>query len=97
MRIGSFYITPNERKRYTIEYSDWLDNGETILTKAFTVQDVTSPPLVVDGDLIDISGTPISFYVSGGVDQNQYDVIVKITTSNSQTKEDRIIYNVKVS
>ena len=30
MRLGSFVKSPVERKRYTIDYSDWLDTGETV-------------------------------------------------------------------
>lgn len=96
MRIGKLYnLTPNERKLYTIEYSEWLDAGETIISMEFTVEEVTVPPLVISDEDIDVEGTLIAFYASGGVDGESYKVIVKVTTSNDQIKEDHIIYQVK--
>lgn len=95
MLLAQYNLTPNEKKQYTIEYAEWLNNAETILSKTFVVQDVTVPPLVVSGDTIDVSGTLIAFFVNGGVDEQIYDVIVKITTSLGQIKEDHVIWNVR--
>lgn len=97
MRIGKLYtLTPNERKRYTIEYSDWLDTGETIDAVEFTIEEeITTPPFEITDDDIDVGGTLIAFFAEGGIDGSSYKVIVKVTTSNGQVKEDHILYAVK--
>lgn len=95
MRIAKYVISPNERKHYTIEYDDWLDNAETIDDVEFTIPENTTTPLVVDETDIDIAGTLVSYFVSGGVADENISVIVTITTSNGQIKEDEIVFSVR--
>lgn len=95
MILSRYNLTPNEKKLYTIEYSDWLNTLETITIAQFDVDDVTIPPLVIDGVAIDVGGTLVGFYASGGVDLIDYNVRVIITTSLLQRKEDEIVFSVR--
>lgn len=95
MRLGKFSKSPDERKRYTVDYTDWLDTSEIVSLGQYVVRQSTTPPLVVDAQSILTGNKKISFYVSGGKDQETYDVEVKITTSTGQVKEDVVSFLVR--
>lgn len=95
MRLGKFAKSPQERKRYTIDYTDWLETAETISTALYTIRQVTTSPLVVDAQSILTGNKKVSFYVSGGDDTETYDVEIKITTSTGQVKEDVVVFAVR--
>lgn len=95
MRLGSFVKTPIERKRYAIDYSEWLDTGETLSTVIYTVSPTTTSPLVVDATSIGSGNTLAVFFVSGGLNGKQYTIDVVATTSGGQIKEDTVLFTVR--
>lgn len=95
MRLGKFAKSPQERKRYTIDYTDWLDTGETVTAAQYTIRQVTTPALVIDAQSILTGNKKVSFYVSAGDDNETYDVEIKVTTSTGQVKEDVVSFTVK--
>lgn len=95
MRLGSFVKTPIERKRYAIDYSEWLDTGETLSTVVYTIPVVTTPPLVVDATSIGSGNTVAVFFINGGLNGRQYTVEVVATTSGGQIKEDTVLFTVR--
>jgi hypothetical protein len=97
MSLGRFSKTPAERKRYAIDYTDWLETGETVASYVFTVSPTTTTPLVVDAASITTANKVVVFFVSGGATGNQYTVDAKITTSGGQVKEDVVLYNVRAA
>jgi hypothetical protein len=96
MKVGKFVKTPAERKRYALDYSNWLDTGETVNGSSFAISPTTGTPLYIDGQAI-VGGTQLSFYVNGGLDQNDYLVTVTITTTGGQTKQDTLTINVRAA
>ena len=96
MKLGTFKKTPVERKRYSLDYNDWLDTGETVLTRTFSVTPATgASPLEIDASSIDPDGRQVVFFANFGNDGVTYTVDVQITTSGGQTKEDQINFLVK--
>lgn len=95
MRLANFVKSPAERKRYTIDYSDWLDTGETIAAVTFAVTPSTTNTLEIDAYTIGTPATSVIFFASLGDANNQYTVDVQITTSGGQTKEDTILFTVR--
>lgn len=93
IKLGKFVQTPDEKKRYTFDYSEWLDVGETITDTASEIDNATIPPLEVDSLTHD--NTLATWYVAGGKHLENYTVIIKITTSAGQIKEDAITIKVK--
>lgn len=87
--IGSPTKTPTEIKRYKIDYSDWLDTGETVISKTFTASGdgnlITVPTSSIAGD-----GQSVTFFIAGGDDGNTYELLVQVVTSGGQTKEDEL-------
>ena len=92
MALGLYKKTPTERKRYSIDYYDWLDEGERIFIMAFQVAPVGE--LEIDAFSIDANGTEVVFFANGGVDGGEYEVNVRMTTSGGQVKEDEVLFEV---
>ncbi len=110
MLLASKVITPNGKLRFVVDYSNWLDEQEYILSYTVTVSDTypaTSPPLVGTGvetvtdTSISASGQQLWLYVNGNGAPagDTFDVRVSITTviagvPPSQTKEDHVSFTV---
>lgn len=92
-RLGVFQKAPPDIKRYTIDYTPWLD-GARITAKTFAIDNTTTPPLTVTNSSVDGTGAILSFYVGGGEAGETYVVDVTITTDDTQVKEDAIVFSV---
>lgn len=93
MRLGKFKQAPLEKRRYFVDYSDWLDTGETLSgTPTLNVIGTTTPPLVADGIALSTDSTGVVFYISGGLDGEEYQVDILVNTTATQTKEDSFVY-----
>lgn len=95
MRLGKFKQAPLEKRRYFVDYSEWLDEGETLVTPlTFSILNVTTPPLTVTDSSISTDSLGVVFFVSGGLDGQQYQVDLIVNTSAGQIKEDNFLYNI---
>lgn len=91
MRLNKFRQAPADRKRYVVNYADWLNAGENI--NGITMSgSVPADSFVIDGYVIDAGYQQVIFYVSGGVSGTSYDVSITVTTSLAQTKQDWITF-----
>jgi hypothetical protein len=95
MLLGKFFKTPDERKRYSIDYTDWLDTGELLATVTFEVTPVDLNPVAINGIAVQTDGKGVVFYAQAGVDGFSYKAIATATTSGGQIKEDTVQYTVK--
>lgn len=95
MKLDNFIKSPVERKRYTIDYSDWLDTGETISSVTFAVTPTTTNTLEIDAYTLGTGNTTVIFFANYGDANNIYTVDVQIVTSGGQTKEDTILFTVR--
>lgn len=103
MRLNSYTKSSAERKRYVIDYSDWLDTGETITDVVFAVTQ-TAPtnatpvtPLSIDAYTIPAPNTSVVFFASLGDLNGVYSVDVTISTLSGQVKEDTIQFTIKAA
>jgi hypothetical protein len=96
MPIGKYIKAPVDRKRYLIDYSEWLDTSEAVGSVVFAVDPVSAQhPLVVDGIGIVPAATGVQYYASGGVAGVDYKVFITMTTVPGQVREDVIIFSVR--
>lgn len=95
MALGKFLKTPAESKRYAIEYVDWLDAGEYLATTTIAITPTTDPPLLCQIEPVVNTDTTASFFASGGVAGKTYKLIVSVTTTNGQIKEDAVMIEVR--
>jgi len=93
MALSKFIQEPGEYKRYVLDYSDWLDEGEQITSVTFTV--TPSDGVTVPISAIDDTGTLVSFFATGGTDGVKYTVEATINTDGGQIKEDQIYFVIR--
>ncbi len=99
MLLTSKTISPNDTLRFTVDYVDWLDDGETITGVPVVTTD-TAPATVAnisvsaDGKMVIIYVSPNNMAVA-----LSFNVLIQITTlvngkTPGQTKNDRIVFTV---
>lgn len=79
--MSAFLKAPGARLDYGIDWSDWLESGETILTAAWTIT-----PTGTTGDLASVSdyisnGKQAVIWFEGGIDGKSYTATCTITTN----------------
>ena len=98
MAIAKYIKAAGDRKRYQIDYTDWLDTGELVSNVVFTIDDnLVAPALVVDNVAVLPTGLGVQYYVSGGIDGVTYRIVAALTTntSPSQIKTDEILVTIR--
>jgi hypothetical protein len=94
-RVGKYVQTDDERKRYAVDYSDWLDPGEQVSAAVFDVLPITDPVLEITSIQVAPAGDAVQYYVSGGRTGTTYEATIAITTNLSQIKEDVIVVSIR--
>lgn len=95
MSLDKYAKAAGETKRYAIDYSNWLDTGEILTNIQFAVTPVTAPPLVANSPAYEAGALAVQYFVSGGLDGKTYEVLVTVTTSSGQIKEDVVVFSVR--
>ena len=95
--LAQFTKAPDELKRYTLDYSQWLATSEVITAASFIITSSgNDAPADLAVDAYSFSAlTSLVFYLRYGIDQNDYDVVVQITTNQNQIKQDLLVYNIR--
>lgn len=96
-QLARYIKDPDERKRYSIDYSEWLDDGERMLTVTPTLAPSDADPVLVQDVQIDPSERSVQYYLEGGTANVDYTILFTVTTSGNQTKEDVIVCAVRTS
>ena len=94
-----FVQTPNEVKRYLVDYTLDLAIGETLVsigtpTVVPTPGQQVSPALVINSVVIAPGALQFAFFAQGGVNGNNYEVQFLVTTSLGQVRETVIAFNI---
>ena len=90
MALGRVKKTQAEVKRINVDYVRWLGATETISARSFSITPVTSPALSVSSSSTAADGKSVAAFLDGGLDDTTYDLIVQITTTDGQIKQDEI-------
>lgn len=90
MKLGTFRQTPQEKKRFSISYSAWLETGEVVASITYAISPVTVVPLIIEASTVDVDGLGVTLYVSGGEDATEYQINTLMQTDAGQRKEDYI-------
>lgn len=86
--LATFIKSPDEIKRYVLEYSRWLDSGEYVGSVSFTTISSNTGALSFAPDVIGVNDTDIQVLVSGGTIGETYRVRARMTSDSGQVKED---------
>ena len=96
MPLKKYVKAASERKRYSINYSDWLDIGELLTGVTFTIPvNNATTPLVVDDVAVTPDSLGVQYYVSAGAAGEQYEVVATASTSGAQIKVDDLLFTVR--
>jgi hypothetical protein len=82
-RTLSITKDPDAVVDYKFDWSAWLAEGESIVTRSVTA----STGLTVDSSSITDTGTSVTVWLSGGSAGSDYTVACKIVTSAARTDE----------
>lgn len=96
MLLDRFNIQPAENRKFTIDYSARLQNGNVIVTiGSIVVTPDTSPtPFFVSGAL-GTDGDKVILFATGGEDLTTYKADITVNTFDGQTWQDEIEWNVE--
>lgn len=90
MKLGTVTQQPAERLSYTIDYGDFLTDGDNVQTADANPD---SPDLTVDQ--VGVFDPRVKFWVSGGVAGQRYKVTVDVTTADGRILQDEVIFKIK--
>jgi hypothetical protein len=91
MILGTLNSAPSNRIQYTIDYREWLERGETIVSVVFSI-DVG--PATIDTVSYNPAMTETRFFLNGGTAGATYNIYAFATTSFSQQRTDQIAVQV---
>ena len=96
--IGQTLKSPIERRQYTFDYSNWLNDGETVLGfNAYVVpQSIDSDPSLLVLDTLEISSDGLigSVFATDGSEGSTYAIQLIAHTSIQRIKEDGLLVGV---
>lgn len=97
MAIAKYVKASSDRKRYQIDYTEWLDTGEAVSAVVFTIEaNAIAPLLVVDDVMVLPTGLGVQYYVSGGVGGATYRILADLTTTTGpQIKLDEVFVTIR--
>jgi hypothetical protein len=97
MILGRYVQQSTERRKRLLDYTDWLEDGETISSVSATaVPDAEdAAALVVSGIVIDPDGKKFAYFVEDGEDTVEYTVNFSVTTSLGQIREDEVVFEIE--
>lgn len=87
--MDSFYKQPTERLDYDIDFTEWLPNGDAIITT-----DAVSIPVGLTLTITDATTIIPKVWVGGGENKKRYVVSVVCETNQGRTKE--VNFQIKV-
>ena len=75
--------TVGNRRRYRINYSEWLDEGVTVDTAT-----VVSSSATATIDTVSVAGNSVVFFVNGGVLNEEFTASISMVDSKTGIKND---------
>ena len=91
MILGTINSAASNRIQYSIDYSDWLQRGETLVSVVYSI-DVG--PATIDTTSLNPSKTESRFFLNGGNAGSTYNIFAFATTNFGQQRTDQIAVQV---
>jgi len=90
MRLGTYPKTTVDNIRFEIDYSEWLVAPEVLTDYEFG----SDPTGLLITTVSIVDGTSLVFFLGGGMDGEAHNLLVTITTSGGQVRQDFIVVTV---
>jgi hypothetical protein len=83
--------TVGNRARWTVDYSDWLQDGAVLFTAAIVSSSITA---TVDTTSFNPTKTEVMFFVNGGLLNEVFTVTLTVSDTLSQIRVDTVTFTV---
>lgn len=90
MKLGTVTQQPAERLSYTIDYSQFLTDGDNVQIATATVS-----PVGLTVDAVSVLDPRVRFFVEGGTTGERYKVTLNVTTADGRQLQDELIFKIK--
>lgn len=90
MKLGTVTQQPAERLSYTIDYSEFLTDGDNVQTATAVVS-----PAGLTVDTVSVLDPRVRFFVEGGTTGERYKVTVNVETADGRQLQDELIFKIK--
>lgn len=90
MKLGTVTQQPAERLSYTIDYSQFLTDGDNVQTATAAVS-----PAGLTVDTVSVLDPRVRFFVEGGTTGERYKVTVNVATADGRQLQDELIFKIK--
>lgn len=90
MKLGTVTQQPAERLSYTIDYSQFLTDGDNVQTATATVS-----PDGLTVDAVSVLDPRVRFFVDGGTTGVRYKVTINVSTADGRQLQDELIFKIK--
>ena len=100
MILGKFIKQPAETLDYDIDFSEFLADGDTLLTAGdppvpMPLNVVVDPPGLVLGSTFVLNTNTVKQWLSGGVNGIKYKVTMTVTSNAGRVKQVEFVIKVK--
>lgn len=99
--LGAIAKTQADLLQVALDYSQWLDTGETVTGMAYNLSPGTVPPLIASNSVIGpnagspvVLGALVTLLLQQGQPGVNYNLNIKATTSAGRTKTDLLVVQV---
>jgi len=90
MKLGTVTQQPAERLSYTIDYSQFLTDGDNVQTATAAVS-----PVGLTVDTVSVLDPRVRFFVEGGTTGERYKVTINVETADGRQLQDELIFKIK--
>ena len=90
MKLGTVVQQPTERLSYTIDYGDYLTDGDNIQTSVASVE-----PAGITVDNVLVIDPRVRFWVTGGIAGQKYKVTLTSNTADGRVLQDEVVFKIK--
>lgn len=98
MLLGRYTQQPGERIKRELDYTQFLEDAETITGIAATIDPEEGDDIAVPFEIevvVDPDGKVFAYFAAGGVDGVDYTVQFAVTTSAGQILNDEVEFDVE--
>jgi len=90
MKLGTVTQQPAERLSYTIDYSQFLTDGDNVQTATAAVS-----PVGLTVNAVSVLDPRVRFFVEGGTTGERYKVTINVETADGRQLQDELIFKIK--
>ena len=89
MKLGTVVQQPSERLSYTIDYGEFLTDGDNVQTAT-----ASAAPAGLTVNNVGVYDPRVKFWVEGGTAGEKYKVTVNVETADGRLLQDEIIFKI---